>query len=151
MQWSFPQWISHNPHTDAHLRIMHAHLAFCLNWCKINRLLCIYNGAIIVLTNFWYIGLLEKKVNRYVRLSKSSLIAGGPILMAIAYERLSPFCRGHRRLFCNSHPSRWAVVIGRYYGCCCFRAIICNRKPNTYERAGLNRNACRMLISNEIR
>ena len=41
---------------------------------------------------------------------KSNLIAGGPILKTIALERLSPFCRGHRRLLCNSLPSRWAVV-----------------------------------------
>ena len=66
MQWSFPQRVVAYQHTAAHLRIMHAHLAFCRYLCKFNGALCIYNGALIDLSNFWYIGLLEKKVNRCV-------------------------------------------------------------------------------------
>ena len=66
MQWNFAQRIVAYQHTAAHLRIMHAHLAFCRYLCKFNGALCIYNGALIDLSNFWYIDLQEKKVNRCV-------------------------------------------------------------------------------------
>ena len=110
LQWSFPQRGFAYQHTDAHLRIMHAHLAFCHYWCNSSGALCIYNGALMEFSNFWYIDLQEKKVNRCVLVTIPTLCAGGPILQTIANERLSPFCRGHRLLCCNSLPSRWAVM-----------------------------------------
>ena len=150
-QWRIAQEVVAYQHRQVHLRIMHAHLAFCLIWCKSSGRLCIYNGDVLDSSKFWYIHFLEKKVNGCV------LVANPTWSQVVPFWRLSHL-KGFR-LSAGGTGGYCAIVshldgplwIGHYYGCCGLIAIMCNRKPNTYELVGSNRNACRMLISNEIR